>query len=270
MTMSKIDAQPDMKVLSLAPASSDYAVPGLLHVNYQSSFDALEDWALILPGKNPSLWFIVLHGHGSTGDQLYTRSDIRQVWLPHMINSDAGILTVNLRGNAWMSPAAASDLHQLLQWIRAEYHLKKTIFFSGSMGGTSNLIYAVLHPEDVDAVVALGAATDLASFYGWCLEQSLETARHIASAIKIAYGGDPSALKVLFDQHSVLHNAARLTMPVYLAHGGADILIPVEQARNLADAMKHQKYFYYHEIPDGNHDAPLWDENAWQFVKGVL
>jgi pimeloyl-ACP methyl ester carboxylesterase len=138
------------------------------------------------------------------------------------------------------------------------------------MGGTSNLIYAVLHPEDVSAVVALGAATDLAEYYSWCLEQSLQTAQHIANAIKEAYGGDPLSQKVLFQQHSALQNISRLSMPIYLAHGESDILMPVEQARNLAQAMQTQKYFCYHEISGGNHDSPLWDEDAWEFAKTQL
>jgi len=258
-----------MKVLSLSPASVEYSVSDLLRLTYQSSVDGFEDWALVLRGKIPSMWIVVLHGHGSAGDQLFTRQDIRAAWLPKMLDCGAGILTVNLRGNAWMNPSAAVDLHELLQWVREEYGLKKTLFYSGSMGGTSNLIYAILHPEDVNIVVALGAATDLASYYSWCLDQSLNIAQQIAGAIKESYG-DPSSKKVLFQRHSVLRNAARLTMPVYLAHGEADTLIPVEQSRNLAQVMQHQKYFYYREVPGGNHDSPLWDEDAWKFAMGNL
>ena len=259
-----------MKVLSINPVNGEYFPPGLKRINYQSAVDGFEDWALLLPGKNPSAWIIVLHGHGSTGDQLFARQDIREAWLPKFLDSGAGILTVNLRGNAWMSPAAAADLQELLQWMRLEHGLEKTLFYSGSMGGTSNLIYAILHPEDVNAVVALGAATDLAPYYFWCLEQPLEIVRQIASAIKEAYGGDPSSQKVLFQHHSVLQNAARLTMPIYFAHGESDVLMSVEQARNLARAMQHQKYCCYHEIPGGNHDSPLWDESAWEFAKAEL
>jgi pimeloyl-ACP methyl ester carboxylesterase len=259
-----------MKVLSLVPASGANYPPNLLHLDYKSNVDGFEDWALLLTGTNNSVWIVVLHGHGSTGDQLFTRQDIRKAWLTKFLNNGVGILTVNLRGNAWMSPAAATDLHDLLQWMRVNFGLEKTLFYSGSMGGTSNLIYAVLYPEDVDAVVALGATTDLATYYFWCLEQPLEIAQQIAGAIKEAYSGDPLSQKVLFQQHSVLRNISRLTMPIYLAHGESDILMPVEQARNLAQAMQPQKYFCYHEISGGNHDSPLWDEDAWEFAKVQL
>lgn len=256
-----------MKVLSLQSIEGNYFPSGLQRLEYQSAIDGFEDWALLLPGKNPSDWIIVLHGHGSGGDQLFTRRDIREAWLPHFLDSGAGIATFNLRGNAWMCPAAAADLHDFLQWMREEQCLQRTLFYSGSMGGTSNLIYAVLHPEDVNAVVALGAATDIPTYYAWCLQQTQKTPLAIAQAIETAYEGTPDTQKVLFKQHSTLQNAARLTMPVYLAHGAADVLIPVLQARNLAQAMRRQKYFYYSEISNGDHDAPLWDKGALDFLK---
>lgn len=259
-----------MKVLSLLPASGGYGQPDLLRLTYQSAIDGLEDWALLLPGKNPSMWIVVLHGFGATGAQLYLRQDMREVWLPKFFQSGAGILTPHLRGNAWMGPAAAADLHDVLQWMRAEQGLERTLFYSGSMGGTSNLIYAVLHPRDVNAVAALGAATELASYYSWCFDNPLGTAQDIAEAIVDAYGGKPSSQKILYRQHSVVEHVARLTMPVYLAHGERDILMPVEQSRNLAQAMQPHKYFCYHEIAGGNHDSPLWDEDAWEFVNGRI
>ena len=45
-------------------------------------------------------------------------------------------------------------------------------------------------------------------------------------------------------------------MPVYLAHGDADALIPVEQSRALA-ALCRSPRFRYREIPGGHHDSPL-------------
>jgi pimeloyl-ACP methyl ester carboxylesterase len=258
-----------MKVLSLEPAHGAAFPQSVLRLEYQSAVDNLQDWALLLPGKKTAQWIVVLHGHGSCGDQLYTRPDIRESWLPKFLAGGAGILTVNLRGNAWMSPAAAADLHDLLEWMRSEQGLERTLFYSGSMGGTSNLIYAALHPEDVNVLVALGAATDIASYYSWCLEhqENKDILLQIARAIEESYGGNPVTRKVLFTRHSALQNVAQLTMPIYLAHGAADATIPVEQARQFAQVMARQKYFYYQEIPDGNHDSPLWDEGAWDFVK---
>ncbi len=249
-----------MKILNKVPQNGNGFPDGVLKLDYQSSYDGLADWALILPGKNPDFWIISLHGHGSHGDQLYTRRDIRETWLPAFRGTGAGILTPNLRDNAWMNPAAVSDLHELLDYLRQEYGLRKTLFYSGSMGGTGNLIYAVRHPEDVDAVVSLGAASDLTSYLEWCLRQEKPVLREIAAAISSAYTQED------LKKHSALLNADRLTMPVYFVHGGADAIIPVEQAEMLRDKLRDKPNFIYRQIPGGNHDSPLYDLNGMQTV----
>ncbi len=73
--------------LTISEYKSDSAVclPGLKRLNYTSRLDGLRDWGTLLPGKNPALWIVVLHGHGAQGDQLYTRADIRQIWLPEFL-----------------------------------------------------------------------------------------------------------------------------------------------------------------------------------------
>jgi len=242
-----------MKILNKSTQAGEFFPYGLLKLEYQSSYDNFKDWAFILPGKNPEFWIIVLHGHGSHGDQLYTRKDVRETWLEPLSATGAGIITPNLRDNAWMNPAAAFDMHELIDYLRNEYGLKKTLFYSGSMGGTGNLIYSVLYPEDVDAVVTLGGATDLKSYRQWCLKQERPIAHEIAEAISTAYKEDD------LEKHSTLLNADKLNMPIYFSHGGADEIIPVEQARMLAEKLKYKPDFFYQEIPDGNHDSPLYE-----------
>lgn len=100
------------------------------------------------------------------------------------------------------------------------------------MGGTGNLIYSILYPEDVNAVIATGAATDLKSYHQWCLKQEKPIAHEIAEAISTAYNEKGLAM------HSTLHNAEKLTMSIYFSHGGADEIIPVEQARCLRKNLK--------------------------------
>ncbi len=242
-----------MKNIRCGDASVDYFPEGLKRLDYCSSVDGFEDYAYILPGNNPEFWIVVLHGHGSHGDQLYSRQDIRTAWLEQLRKTGAGIITPNLRDNAWMNPAAVSDMHELIDYLRSEYGLKKTLFFSGSMGGTGSFIYSVLHPEDVDALVVLGAATDLRSYLQWCLTQDKLVAHEIAEAISSSYKEDE------LEKHSTLLNAAKLTMPVYFIHGGADEIIPVEQARSLAEKLQDKADFFYREIPGGNHDSPLYE-----------
>ncbi|MFA6293206.1 MAG: alpha/beta fold hydrolase [Victivallales bacterium] len=259
-----------MKTISLENAVGEYYPAGLKRLEYASAVDGLKDWALLLHGERKGLWIIFIHGHGSNGDQLFTRRDLRETWLPVFRDSGAGILCANLRGNAWMGPSAADDMQDLLNYLRAEHDMRKTIFCSGSMGGTSNLIYAVLHPEDVNGLIIRGAASDLASYYRWCRSQKKPIIRCIAEAIKISYGGTPDEKPDLYLKHSAIADAGKLTMPLFLVHGGADEIIPVEQARSLAGKMKKCKNFSYTEIPGGNHDSPLLEKISFTTIIKML
>jgi pimeloyl-ACP methyl ester carboxylesterase len=231
--------------------------PDAVRLNYRSSFDGFEDWAIVYPRKNNDTWIVCIHGHGSNGDQLYSRPDIRDLWLPKFLSLDCGILTPNLRNNAWMSPAAALDLHDLLTFLRLEFNARQFILASGSMGGTSNLIYSVLYPRDVAAVIALCPATNLTAYHAWCREHNTGVIKEIADAIETAYGGPPSAVPAVYEKHSTLTHCELLTIPVYVNHGSADELIPVTQSRLLADKMAGINTFKYEEIPQGHHDTPL-------------
>jgi pimeloyl-ACP methyl ester carboxylesterase len=240
---------------NVAPATGPDFPAGLLRIDYTSSAGNFKDWALVLPSKEPT-WIVMIHGHGSTGDQLFTRPDIRDLWLP-ILRPGHGILTVNLRGNAWMSPDAAADLQALLAEVRARYHARRFVFASGSMGGTSNLIYAVLHPEDVAGVVALCPASDLTTYHQWCMEhRSVPVIDEIRRAIEAGYNGPPQKQPAAYRAHSALARNARLTMPVYVVHAAGDTTIPVEQSRALAKAIGPRPTFHYQEI-EGGHDAPL-------------
>jgi len=215
------------------------------------------DWALAWPGTRRS-WVVHLHGHGSTGDQIFTRADIRDAWLAAYRRLGFGVLSANLRGNAWMCPAAAEDLHRLLQWTRERYGVADFLFVSGSMGGTSNLIFGILHPEDVRAMVALCPATDIGGYARWCREHPGGVKDEIYAAIVNAYGGAPEEHPKVYAAHSALAHATRLTMPVFVCHGDDDALIPVDESRRLDAALAGVPTFTYVELPGGHHDSPLF------------
>ena len=246
-----------MDIIGLQPATTDGIPSGLTRVDYRSAVDGAEDWALVLPPERGRTWLVCVHGHGSHGDQYYMRPDLVERWLPLLRGTGCGLLTPNARDNAWMSPPAAADLHALLEYVRQEYGAERFVLFGGSMGGSSVLAYAVLHPEDAVGVAAICPATDIGTYHGWCRRQAgPPVLEEIASAIEAAYGGTPQERPDVYARHSCLANAARLTMPVYVAHGDADETIPVEQSRALHDALG-EDILKYHECPGGGHDMPL-------------
>jgi pimeloyl-ACP methyl ester carboxylesterase len=229
---------------------------GVERLGYRSLVDQHEDWALAWPGRRP-IWVVVIHGHGSTGDQIFTRGDISTQWLPVFRDLGLGVLAPNLRGNAWMGPAALHDLHELIAWVRHRHAAEGFWMFSGSMGGTGNLIYAARHAADIRGLVALCPATDLTSYHGWLVGRENAPLPDIRRAIESAYGGLPTQQPQRFRQHSALLNAQHLTMPIFLEHGENDAVIPVSGARALAERLAGTPAFTYHEIAGGDHEAPI-------------
>ena len=262
-----------LTITRVEPVSDPCFPDGVERLEYTSGVDGTADWALLLaPGESPGAkspggdrhpctnrWIVKIHGHGSHGDQLWTRPDLRDQWLPAFRDTGFGILSPNLRDNAWMGPRAAADLHALLALVRMRYGAERFVLASGSMGGTSNLVYAALHPEDVSGVVALCPATDMDTYYRWCrgCAQAPPVLHEIADAIESSYGGPPECQAETYLAHSAIEHADRLTMPVMIAHGSADTVIPVDESRRLAARLAGRPTFRYVELPDGHHDAPL-------------
>lgn len=219
-------------------------------LEYQSAVDGKTDWYLYHDAGPARDCVVVLHGHGSHGDQLLTRPDLAP-WLASLERWSVSVVSPNLRDNAWMSPPAAADLKNLLENGKKRYAWRRIFFCSGSMGGTSALIFAVLYPELVDGLVVLGAASDIGRYRSWCAAQTHPVLREIHDAISAGYrDGD-------YSLHNVLAHAEKLTMPLFLCHGEADHTIPVSEARSLAERLAGRKTFSYHEIKGGNHDSPL-------------
>jgi len=254
------------------PETAAWAIPGLTRLEYVSPVDGWKDWALLAePATGCDDWVVMIHGHGSAGNQLFVRPDLRDTWLPLFRREGVGLLTLHLRGNAWMSPAAAEDLTALLVWLRRLHPLARFILASGSMGGTSNLIYAAVHPEQVQGVIALCPATDLADYLAWCRGRTPPVLREIEAAIRSAYGGGPEDQPAVYRRHSAVAQARALTMPVVVAHAEADAIIPVEQSRRLAAALPAEAPFRYREIPGGHHDSPLVELGwAWSELRSLL
>lgn len=252
----------DMEIISVEKVSGSADYMDTMKVTYKSLYDDTQDWALFekTKGKKGKIWVVVLHGHGSRGDQIYTREDIAKRWLPAIRERGLSILSPNLRGNAWMCRAAVDDLHELIQYARHNLDAEKFIIVSGSMGGTGALIYSINRTEFVAGVCALCPATDIARYYKFCREnkKNMAMVKEIGAAIEKAYEGTPETAASNYKAHSALAHAAKLNMPIYLCHGDNDALIPVEESRTFAAELeKNKKKYVYVELKNGSHDAPI-------------
>ena len=251
-----------MEIISLEKAAGSAYYRDTMKLTYKSGYDGRQDWAMLekSTGKTAKTWVIILHGHGSGGDQIYTRKDVATTWLPALRERGLSILSPNLRGNAWMCKAAVEDLHALIEYVRWKLDAEKLIILSGSMGGTGALIYSANHPEDIAGVCALCPATDIAHYWKFCAENGAKKAilREIGSAIEKAYGGTPPAAPGAYEDNSALARAGRFDMPVFLVHGDNDAIIPVEESRTFVNALeKNKKKYTYTEMKNGHHDSPI-------------
>ncbi|NUQ61525.1 MAG: prolyl oligopeptidase family serine peptidase [Pirellulales bacterium] len=156
-----------------------------------------------------------------------------------------------------MSPAATADLTDLLGYCRDKMGCRRFVLLGGSGGASSALAYAVVHPEGIHGVIAMGAC-DIRQRLDFARKSDIPVLQRLAKTVFAAYGGAPEEQPDLYEARSVLAHTDRLTMPVILTMGENDALIPVAESRKIAAAMKGKGNLVYHEIPKGDHDAALW------------
>jgi pimeloyl-ACP methyl ester carboxylesterase len=248
-----------MHVHGLEDLRDDNVFPaGTLRLSFSSDVDGLHDWALFRPGEADQPVLVYLHGSFATGDQLFTREDIRSHFLPVFLRAGMGILTPNLRGTTYMCPKTVADTAALLDEVERRFAPRAGFLFLGGSGGASSAqIFAVRHPDRVRGLIALGAC-DLVDRLNVARQSDLPVLQDLAQAITTAYGGTPEEIPEVYAAHSVIAHADRLTMPFLLASGECDSLIPVEHVRREAAALSHQPRFTYREVEGGDHDSPLF------------
>lgn len=220
-------------------------------ITYASKVDGHEDWYMFCDAGRGADCLVYLHGHGSTGDQLFTREDIKNR-LPLIASLKLSVIAPNLRGNAWMCPAAVEDLAAILVSAREKHALKRFVFVAGSMGGTGEMIFAIRRPELVDAVGVMGGATKLKRYCEFLRRRGkLSIHREILEAIETHYAeGD-------YERHDVSAQAEKLAMPLYYAHGKADGIMPVTEMYDLRDKLDGRPGKLFRAIPHGGHDSPI-------------
>ena len=246
-----------MITASTRPVSRDDYPQGTIRITYTSAFDGEEDWALFLPGDKRKNTIVYLHGSFSYADQIFTRKDVRDFWLTRIMAGHHPLLSLNMRGTSYMSPGATADMTDLLVYARDKLGCVNFVLLGGSGGASSAMAYAVLHPENIHGVIAMGMC-DILQQLNFARNSNQPVLQELAKTVFSAYGGTPEEKPHLYEERSVLANIDKLTMPIILTMGENDSLIPVAETRKIAAAMKGKRNFVYHEVPHGGHDSALW------------
>ncbi len=232
-------------------------------VSFAAKIDDTEQrYVVLLPQQFdvnvPHDVMIALHGHGADRWQFVTDKRPECQGARDMAARRKMIfVSPDYRAKtSWMGPAAEADLLQILDELNVRFRIRDVVISGGSMGGTSALAFAAMHPDCVDGVVALNGTANLLEY------------QNFTDAIAESYGGTKTEKTDVYRQRSAEVFPERLTMPVAATTGGNDTLVPPDSTLRLLVALKMQgtPVLSIHR-PDGGHETNYDDTvAAFQFV----
>ncbi len=232
-------------------------------IAFKARMDGTEQRYVILLPKNfdaslPVDLLIALHGHGSDRWQ-FVRDNRAECKGARDVAAERGMVFVSPDYRAktsWMGPAAEADMLQILESLRNRFRVRNVVLSGGSMGATSALLFAALHPDVVDGVVALNGTANILEYEGF------------SDAIAASYGGSRTDKPDFYRQRSAEFFPERLTMPVASTTGGKDSIVPPDSTLRLLAKLKQQgtPTLSLHR-PEGGHETNYDDTvAAFRFV----
>jgi pimeloyl-ACP methyl ester carboxylesterase len=223
---------------------------------------SVQEYVLLQPkgfqNSHVKTLIVALHGHGSDRWQ-YIREPRDECRATRDVALKHGMLLVapDYRARtSWMGPAAESDLQQIIEDLKRQHSITRTLVTGGSMGGTSALIFAALHPELVQGVVSMNGTANMIEY------------DQFQDAIAASYGGSKDEVGSEYRKRSAELHADRLTMPIAVTTGGKDTIVPPTSTLKLMEQLQamSRPVFVKHQ-PDGGHATNYEDaREALEFV----
>jgi len=178
-------------------------------------------------------------------------------------------------------PAQLDDVRTVVRWVGRDAEWlqvdpQRITLFGGSSGGHLALLAGLTGTENVVAVIAVSAPTDLLSMddYPPGVEGLIEHSS-AESFEGLLLGGAPLEQRELALRASPITHVHAGAPPVLLIHGDADRIVPVGQSRALARALSDVGTdVTYREYGGGEHSArhfPAgWVEDAGEWLQSRL
>lgn len=205
-------------------------------INFQSKLDRTEQQyvELLPPAFDAAKSYdvvIALHGHGSDRWQFIKNSRgeckaVRDFAAKH------GLILVSPDYRAktsWMGSKAEADVVQIIADLKKRHRIRRVFIAGGSMGGTSVLIFAALHPDLIAGVCSLNGTANMLEY------------ERFQEAIRSSYGGTKTQVPEEYKKRSAELWPERFTMPVAFTTGGKDDIVPPQSVLRLVQKLKAAK-----------------------------
>lgn len=171
---------------------------------------------------------IALHGHGSDRwqfikqprDECRAARDFSRRFHLLFVSPDYRAST------SWMGPKAEADLLQIIDQLKARYAVRRVFLCGASMGGAACLTFAALHPKRIDGVASMNGTANLIEYDGF------------PAAIQKSFGGKKTDVPEEYKRRSAEYWPERFTVPLAIAVGGQDRVVPPDSVLRLAKIVK--------------------------------
>lgn len=196
---------------------------------------------------------IALHGHGSDRWQ-FAINERPECLAFRNIASEYGMIAISPdygSKTSWMGPAAESELLQIIEEIKGKLKIGKLFLVGGSMGATSALTFAALHPDLVDGVTSMNGHANHLEY------------QNFQEAIIESFGGTKQEVPEEYKKRSAEYWPEKLTMPMAFTVGEFDKSVPPESIYRLVHVLNtlNRKVIMIQE-PKGGHSTDLFDAMA--------
>jgi dipeptidyl aminopeptidase/acylaminoacyl peptidase len=221
-------------------------------ISFKAKLDGtIQKYVVMLPkgfdeSKNYDL-VIGLHGHGSDRWQFVRHQHSGLAIRNSAIKYNMIMVCPDYRAKtSWMGPKAEADMLQIIEELKQQYKIDMVFMSEGSMGGSSALTFAAMHPELVAGVISVNGTANH-------LEYS-----NFQDAIAESFGGTKKQIPLEYKKRSAEYWPEKFTMPVGIAASGMDDIVPPQSVLRLADVLekmgKDIKLVY---TPDEGHSTPV-------------
>lgn len=254
--------------LTACSATSAVAAESVVEdIAFRAALDGREQrYMRILPPdfdkQQPHDVLIALHGHGSDRRQ-FAENKRDECRAARDTAKKHGLIFISPDYRAttsWMGPAAEADVVQIIEDLKKQFSVRHVIISGASMGGTSCLTFAALHPKLVDGVVSMNGTANHVEY------------QNFQDAIAASFGGTKQQVPEEYKKRSAELHVEKLTMPIACTTGGLDKSVPSDSVLRMMEALKKQgrSVLLLHR-PTGGHSTNYADgTEAYEFVIGKL